>query len=109
MDKNMYGNARYYYHNMNDSNEVYSNAYADVVGDLGHSVSADANYSAVILEEAKKDTFLYRKEMVAGADFPFIDDTLIPKAMYNAVPLHALPLSVNLLDNALLKHYANPR
>ena len=47
--------------------------------------------------------------MVAGADFPFIDDTLIPKAMYNAVPLHALPLSVNLLDNALLKHYANPR
>ena len=61
------------------------------------------------MEEAKKDTFLYRKEMVAGADFPFIDDTLIPKAMYNAVPLHALPLSVNLLDNALLKHYANPR
>ena len=47
--------------------------------------------------------------MVAGADFQFMEDTPIAKAMYNAVPLHALPLSVNLLDNALLKHYANPR
>ena len=50
--------------------------------------------------------------MVAGADFHQMHgqiNTLVAKAMYNAVPLHALPLSVNLLDNALLKHYANPR
>ena len=39
----MYGNARYYYHNMTDSNGVFSNAYAGVVGDLGRSVSADVS------------------------------------------------------------------
>ena len=54
MDKNMYGNARYYYHNMSNTNEVlYSDAYAKIVGDLGRSVSADVSISKIIMYTKK--------------------------------------------------------
>ena len=48
----MYGNARYYYHNMSNTNEVvFSDSYAKVVGDLGRSVSADVSISQIIMQK----------------------------------------------------------
>ena len=47
----MYGNARYYYHNMSNTNEVvFSDSYAKIVGDLGRSVSADVSISKIIIQ-----------------------------------------------------------
>ena len=48
----MYGNARYYYHNMSNTNEVvFSDSYAKIVGDLGRSVSADVSISQIIMQK----------------------------------------------------------
>ena len=47
--------------------------------------------------------------MIVGADFVEVDlnidsqNSTVAKAVYNAVPLHSLPLSINMLNNALLK------
>ena len=108
MDKYTYKDAKYYYHNQTTTMPLemeLSKAYGKVVGNLGRSVP-QANYSQFILEEATKDTFTYRQTMVAGADFDVDSTVVLAKAMYNAVPLHALPVSVNLLSNAILKNYA---
>ena len=114
LDASTYPDPRYYYHNYTGASPLearISQAYGQVVGAAaGHSVPG-ANYSAVILDEAKRDTFSYRQNMVAGLDYGEKnegnqDTVTVAKAMYNAVPLHALPISVNLMNNAILKHFA---
>ena len=52
----MYGNARYYYHNMSNTNEVlFSDSYAKVVGDLGRSVSADVSISQIVIQKKYRE------------------------------------------------------
>ena len=52
----MYGNARYYYHNMSNTNEVlFSDSYANVVGDLGRSVSADVSISQIVIQKKYRE------------------------------------------------------
>ena len=86
-----------------------SNSYGNVVGDQGKLIN-DANFTEFVLTQAEKDISYYRRKMIVGADFTHDNlsdhgpqDITIAKAFYNSVPIHSLPLSVNLLSNALLK------
>merc|ERR1719403_8199 len=82
------------------------NAYSNVVGSLGQGVT-DGNFSAFLLDKGEDDIFSYQQSMVAGANFQFNASSkpIVAKAIYNAVPLHAMPLSLNLMDNALLNYF----
>ena len=106
LNKNTYNGAKYFYSKgmENKETEAISERYETVVGNLGHVVTAQ-NYSKFILEEAGKNELEYRRTMVAGADFNSTDKPVVAIAVYNSIPVHAMPLSVNLLSNALLKHY----
>ena len=87
-----------------------SNSYGNVVGDQGKLIN-DANLSEFVLTQAENDVSFYKRKMIVGADFTHDNlsdhggpqDITIAKAFYNSVPIHSLPLSVNLLSNALLK------
>ena len=107
ISKDLYPNAIFYYHE--SSFDDFNTAYKGIVGDFGEMVTA-TNYSKFILDQAN-DTSKYRRNMILGADYfeqdlP-INNNLqkfkIAKAYFNSVPLHALPMSINLLNNALLK------
>ena len=85
------------------------NSYGEVVGNQGKLIN-DANFTEFILTQAENDISYYRRNMIVGADFTRDSlsdhgpqDITIAKALYNSVPIHSLPLSVNLLSNALLK------
>ena len=67
----------------------------------------DGNFSAFLLDKGEDDIFSYQQSMVAGANFQFNASSkpIVAKAIYNAVPLHAMPLSLNLMDNALLNYF----
>ena len=85
-----------------------STSYGNYVGDIGSPVN-EANYSKFILEKGTEDIDTYRRKMIVGADFVEVDlnidsqNSTVAKAIYNAVPSHSLPLSINMLNNALLK------
>ena len=107
ISKDLYPNAIFYY--KESTFENFNAAYKDIVGDLGEMVTG--NYSKFILDQAN-DTSKYRRNMILGADYfeqdlPVLNENpqkfKIAKAYFNSVPLHALPMSINLLDNALLK------
>ena len=92
LDASTYPDPRYYYHNYTGASPIetgISQAYGQVVGAAGHSVPG-ANYSSVILDEAKRDTFSYRQNMVAGLDYGEKnagnqDTVTVAKAMYALV------------------------
>ena len=111
INKYTYEDAVYYYSNTTSLNSMgdlsgFVNAYSNVVGSLGQGVT-DGNFSAFLLDKGEDDIFSYQQSMVAGANFQFNASSkpIVAKAIYNAVPLHAMPLSLNLMDNALLNYF----
>ena len=98
-----YGESAHYYYHDNDTVDI-SQAYGKVVGDQGELIST-GNFTEFILDVGLDDISKYRQLLVAGADFSKDNSMKNLTCLYNSVPLHALPVSVNLMSNALLKHY----
>ena len=98
-----YRDATYYYHG-NDSS--WTQSFNVTVGDLGELVT-EKNFTQFIIEKGAEDITKYRNQLVAGADVVSNEDgsRLNFKCLFNSVPLHALPVSVNLMSNAVLKHF----
>lgn len=57
------------------------------------------------MEESLKNFAFYKKWLIVAAEFNSTEQEPIANVMYSNLALHALPISLNLLMNAILKTY----
>ncbi|XP_057653241.1 ATP-binding cassette sub-family A member 2-like isoform X1 [Diorhabda carinulata] len=60
-----------------------------------------------ILKKSIENIAYYREHMIAGATFN-ADKTFELVALYNAIPIHSMPISLNLLTNTLAQFLLGP-
>ncbi|KAJ8686324.1 hypothetical protein QAD02_022118 [Eretmocerus hayati] len=106
MDLSMYGRAEAYFKTDNHIlGQKYSN-YVEKLGSRATNISSFASLSEAILSLGKKDVARYRNHLIAGAEFNnSADGNNIVKAnaYYSSYATFGIPISINLLSNALIK------
>lgn len=67
------------------------------------------NFNTALLKFGTDKPAIYDYHLIAGAEFISDNDALNSTAIYNSIePIYALPISVNLLTNTLLKTHVSP-
>ncbi|XP_063222748.1 phospholipid-transporting ATPase ABCA3-like [Bacillus rossius redtenbacheri] len=81
-------------------------AYGRLAG--GEPLAPGASVSSHLLALGEENVVHFREQLVAAAEFNATGrGTVAANALYSSVLLHAAPVSLNLLDNALLHFLAN--
>lgn len=81
-----------------------SNIYSDLVKEQHATVENVSNVSEAIVEVGLDNMDDYERALVVAAEFNYTTDILNLNAMYGSLAMHGVPISINLITNALLKH-----
>ncbi|XP_017876215.1 ABC transporter A family member 1-like [Ceratina calcarata] len=102
----MYRNPRAVY---SSENRTIGTCYEKSVNYAG-GIAEDARNMSVsdaLLDRAREDIARYRNNYVASVEFNVSDTgTLLANALYSGTAIHSVPLTINLLSNALIKSVA---
>ncbi|CAL4125826.1 unnamed protein product, partial [Meganyctiphanes norvegica] len=101
----MYGNTRSYVSATNETSE-FSDSYISLFHGLtdNFNVSSTQNLTDSLLDESTTNEFKYRETSICSAEFSKNDDgKTITHYMYQSVPYHCPAVSVNIMNNAILR------
>ncbi|CAH1119745.1 unnamed protein product [Phaedon cochleariae] len=87
----------------NDIIEVIKTQYEKLVKTEGSSVDEVLEVEQAILDESKQNIAYYREHIVASASFFHYNSKIEAIALYNGMAVHSLPISLNLVTNAIAK------
>ncbi|CAG7730793.1 unnamed protein product [Allacma fusca] len=104
IDIGSYKNPKAIYTTTNETYEL-GNFYRSAVEQNRHQTNAEAvfvndNINNALIQIAQEDELEYRERFVIAAEFTDSDI----RAMFQTIPIHASPLSINLVTNALLRN-----
>ncbi|EZA61865.1 hypothetical protein DMN91_006090 [Ooceraea biroi] len=93
-------------------NEVMGKRYEDTVryyGETVERVAPDTGVSNALLNVSMRNIADYRNYYVAAAEFKNNETTLSANGFYSGIAIHSVPLTTNLLSNALIKTFAGEK
>lgn len=110
-----YKEAQYYYSSSQFPN--LTSAYGKLVGNQGSLVESEnlEGFDRFFIKKGTEDINIYKTFMVAGAYFETAEidlynghakrEIITLNSIYNTHPLHTMPVSINMMSNALLKYF----
>ncbi|XP_076395704.1 phospholipid-transporting ATPase ABCA3 isoform X2 [Megachile rotundata] len=90
-------------------NEMLGKHYKNTVEYFGGSaeeVKQDKSVSEALLDHAIQDIAKYRNNYIVSAEFNTSDGAVYVNGFYSGLAIHSIPLTVNLISNALIKQIA---
>nr|XP_034183985.1 retinal-specific phospholipid-transporting ATPase ABCA4-like [Osmia lignaria] len=80
----------------------------DYFGGFAEEVQQNTSVSQALLDHALQDIASYRNNYIVSAEFNVSDDNaaILANGFYSGIAVHSVPLTVNLLSNALIKRFA---
>ncbi|KOC60391.1 ABC transporter A family member 6 [Habropoda laboriosa] len=103
MELNMYRHPKVLY---SSKNETIGKGYRDSVKFYGGSVTEverNTSVTQALLDHAVQDIAEFRNNYIVSAEFNITNDVLYANAFYSGIAIHSVPLTMNLLSNALIK------
>ncbi|XP_011251490.2 retinal-specific ATP-binding cassette transporter [Camponotus floridanus] len=89
-------------------NDTINQKYRDVVQYFGEAERvADMSVANALLNFSVRDIAEYRNNFIVSAEFNSTENnTILANGFYSAIAFHSVPLTMNLLSNALIKTFA---
>ncbi|XP_074030310.1 phospholipid-transporting ATPase ABCA3 [Leptinotarsa decemlineata] len=102
---NLYGESSVFYNGSptNSRMELLKSFYRQAVEAGGSEAFNVVDVEESIIEKGEDNIAYYKEHMIAAANFFVTNGSIRAVAMYNAVALHSLPISLNLITNAIVK------
>ena len=132
LDKDTYTDAFYFYNRHSNESTLVSltDKYGDVLGNNEKSNSsmlvevsnfATSNFTQFLIDQGKQNQTGYRNRLIAAGEIgpsseldiekfrklpeELPDNVIGLKAIYNSVPLHSRPISINIMNNAIARFH----
>ncbi|XP_076644769.1 phospholipid-transporting ATPase ABCA3 [Halictus rubicundus] len=103
---NMYRNPKVLYSSPNTTMGKYYKSAVESFGGTATEVARDTSVTQALLDQAIKSIATYRNQYIASAEFNTSDGALYANGFFSGIAIHSLPITVNLLSNALIKSIA---
>ncbi|XP_076288268.1 phospholipid-transporting ATPase ABCA3 isoform X2 [Lasioglossum baleicum] len=103
---NMYRSPKVLYSSPNTTMGKYYKNAVESFGGTVTEVARDTSVTQALLDQSIKSISTYRNQYIASAEFNTSDGALYANGFYSGIAIHSLPITVNLLSNALIKSIA---
>ncbi|XP_053973007.1 retinal-specific phospholipid-transporting ATPase ABCA4-like isoform X1 [Hylaeus volcanicus] len=106
LELSMYRRPQVFY---SSKNETIGMQYQNVVAEFGGSSEEAADNTSVtsaLLDRSLQDIAKYRNRYIVSAEFNISNGVLNANGLYSGIAIHSIPLTVNLLSNALIRSAA---
>ncbi|XP_078049321.1 phospholipid-transporting ATPase ABCA3 isoform X2 [Augochlora pura] len=106
VELDMYRSPKVLYSSLNTSMGKYYKSAVESFGGTATEVAGNMSVTHALLDQSIKSISEYRNRYIASAEFNITDEGLYVNGFYSGIALHSLPITVNLLSNALIKSVA---
>lgn len=106
LELNIYRHPKVLY---SSENETTGTMYANLIkyfGGFAEEVEQNTSVTEALLGRAVENIAEYRNNYIVSAEFNISDDVLLANGFYSGIAIHSMPLTINLLSNALIKAVA---
>ncbi|XP_050474315.1 phospholipid-transporting ATPase ABCA1-like [Bombus huntii] len=106
LELNIYRHSKVLY---SSKNETTGTMYANLIkyfGGFAEEVKQNTSVTEALLGRAVENIAEYRNNYIVSAEFNISDDVLFANGFYSGIAIHSMPLTINLLSNALIKAVA---
>lgn len=106
LELNMYKHPKALYSFKNESIGTENSIQIKYFGGITENVEQNTSVTQALLDRAIQNIAEYRNNYIVSAEFNISDGVLYANGFYSGIAIHSVPLTINLLSNALIKSIA---
>lgn len=106
LELNMYKHPKALYSFKNESIGRENSIQIKYFGGITENIEQNTSVTQALLDRAVQNIAEYRNNYIVSAEFNISDGILYANGFYSGIAIHSVPLTINLLSNALIKSIA---
>lgn len=106
LELNMYKHPKALYSFKNESIGKENSIQIKYFGGITENIEQNISVTQALLDRAVQNIAEYRNNYIVSAEFNISDGILYANGFYSGIAIHSVPLTINLLSNALIKSIA---